>query len=162
MVDRILEYLKKEREREWRVELRGKIKAKDRTSLERLDMPEEDPDVRNKSYIEVNKGLTVEQAIHEAKRCIDCAKPTCIEGCPVGINIPKFIKEIEAGKFLESAKVLKETNALPGVCGRVCPQEVQCELTCFYTQKLGKPPVAIGNLERFAADYERNSGQISI
>ena len=162
MVDRILEYLKKEREKEWRVELRGKIKAKDRTSLERLDMPEEDPDVRNKSYIEVNKGLTVEQAIHEAKRCIDCAKPTCIEGCPVGINIPKFIKKIEAGKFLESAKVLKETNALPAVCGRVCPQEVQCEQTCFYTQKLGKPPVAIGNLERFAADYERDSGHISI
>ena len=162
MVDRILEYLKKEREKEWRVEIRGKIKAKDRTSLERLDMPEEDPDVRNKSYIEVNKGLTVEQAIHEAKRCIDCAKPTCIEGCPVGINIPKFIKKIEAGKFLESAKVLKETNALPAVCGRVCPQEVQCEQTCFYTQKLGKPPVAIGNLERFAADYERDSGQVSV
>ncbi|MBE9511676.1 MAG: NADPH-dependent glutamate synthase, partial [Bacteroidetes bacterium] len=161
-MDRILEYLKKEREKEWRVELRGKIKAKDRTSLERLDMPEEDPNVRNKSYIEVNKGLSVEQAIHEARRCIDCAKPTCIEGCPVGINIPKFIKKIEAGKFLESAKVLKETNALPGVCGRVCPQEVQCEQTCFYTQKLGKPPVAIGNLERFAADYEREDGQISV
>ncbi len=89
-------------------------------------------------------------------------KPTCIEGCPVGINIPKFIKKIEAGKFLESAKVLKETNALPAVCGRVCPQEVQCELTCFYTQKLGKPPVAIGNLERFAADYEREDGHISV
>ena len=112
-MDRILEYLKKEREKEWRVEIRGKIKAKDRTSLERLDMPEEDPNVRNKSYIEVNKGLSIEQAIHEAQRCIDCAKPTCIEGCPVGINIPKFIKKIEAGKFLESAKVLKETNALP-------------------------------------------------
>ncbi|MCK4630051.1 MAG: FAD-dependent oxidoreductase, partial [Bacteroidales bacterium] len=162
MVDRILEYLKKEREKEWRVELRGKIKAKDRTSLERLDMPEEDPNVRNKSYIEVNKGLSVEQAIHEAKRCIDCVKPTCIEGCPVGINIPKFIKKIEAGKFLESAKVLKETNALPAVCGRVCPQEVQCEQACFYTQKLGKPPVAIGNLERFAADYEINSGKLSV
>ncbi len=161
-MDRILEYLKKEREKEWRVELRGKIKAKDRTSLERLDMPEEDPNVRNKSYIEVNKGLSVEQAIHEAKRCIDCAKPTCIEGCPVGINIPKFIKKIEAGKFLESAKVLKETNALPAVCGRVCPQEVQCEQTCFFAQKLGKPSVAIGNLERFAADYEREDGHISV
>jgi len=161
-MDRILEYLKKEREKEWRVELRGKIKAKDRTSLERLDMPEEDPNVRNKSYIEVNKGLSIEQAIHEAKRCIDCARPTCIEGCPVGINIPKFIKKIEAGKFLESAKVLKETNALPAVCGRVCPQEVQCEQTCFFSQKLGKPSVAIGNLERFAADYEREDGHISV
>jgi len=161
-MDRILEYLRKEREKEWRVELRGKMKTKERTSLERLDMPESDPNVRNKSYIEVNKGLSVEQAMHEARRCIDCPKPTCIEGCPVGINIPKFIKKIEAGEFLESAKVLKETNALPAVCGRVCPQEVQCEQACFYTQKLGKPPVAIGNLERFAADYERNSGQISI
>ncbi len=161
-MESLLAYLKKERDREWRVELRNKIKAKDRTNLERLDMPEEDPDIRNKSYIEVNKGLTEEQAIHEAQRCIDCANPTCIEGCPVGINIPKFIKKIEAGEFLDAAKVLKETNALPAVCGRVCPQEVQCEQTCFYTQKLNKPPVAIGNLERFAADYERNSGQISV
>ena len=161
-MDRILEYLKKEREKEWRVELRGKMKTKERTDLERLDMPESDPNVRNKSYIEVNKGLSVEQAMHEAHRCIDCPKPTCIEGCPVGINIPKFIKKIEAGEFLESAKVLKETNALPAVCGRVCPQEAQCEQACFYTQKLGKPPVAIGNLERFAADYERNSGQVSV
>ncbi|MQY78578.1 MAG: NAD(P)-binding protein, partial [Bacteroidetes bacterium] len=161
-MESLLAYLKKERDREWRVELRNKIKAKDRTNLERLDMPEEDPDIRNKSYIEVNKGLTEEQAIHEAQRCIDCANPTCIEGCPVGINIPKFVKKIEAGEFLDAAKVLKETNALPAVCGRVCPQEVQCEQTCFYTQKLNKPPVAIGNLERFAADYERNSGQISV
>jgi len=155
-------YLKKERDREWRVELRNKLKVKERTNLERLAMPEEDPDTRNKNYKEVNKGLTEEQAIHEAQRCIDCANPTCIEGCPVGINIPKFIKKIEAGEFLDAAKVLKETNALPAVCGRVCPQEDQCEQTCFYTQKLKKPPVAIGNLERFAADYERNNGQISV
>jgi len=161
-MESLLVYLKKERDLEWRVELRNKIKAKDRTNLERLDMPEEDPDIRNKSYIEVNKGLTEEQAIHEAQRCIDCANPTCIEGCPVGINIPKFIKKIEVGEFLDAAKVLKETNALPAVCGRVCPQEVQCEQTCFYTQKLKKPPVAIGNMERFAADYERSSGQISV
>ena len=161
-MESLLVYLKKERDQEWRVELRNKLKVKERTNLERLDMPEEDPDIRNKSYIEVNKGLSEEQAVHEAQRCIDCPNPTCIEGCPVGINIPKFIKKIEAGEFLDAAKVLKETNALPGVCGRVCPQEVQCEQTCFYTQKLKKPPVAIGNLERFAADYERNSGQISV
>lgn len=158
----ILAYLKKERDKEWRVELRNKLKAKDRTSMDRLDMPEEEPGFRNKNYVEVNKGLSEEQAIHEAQRCIDCANPTCIEGCPVGINIPKFVKKIEAGDFLGAAKTLKETNALPAVCGRVCPQEVQCEQTCFYTQKLKKPPVAIGNLERFAADYERNSGKISI
>ena len=161
-MESLLAYLKKEREQEWRVEIRGKIKNKDRTNLERLSMPEEDPDFRNKNYSEVNKGLTEEQAIHEAQRCIDCPNPTCIIGCPVGINIPKFVKYIEAGEFLESAKVLKETNALPAVCGRVCPQEVQCEKTCFYTEKLNKPPVAIGNLERFAADYERNSGNISV
>ncbi len=103
-MDRILEYLKKEREKEWRVELRGKMKTKERTSLERLDMPESDPNVRNKSYIEVNKGLSVEQAMHEAHRCIDCPKPTCIEGCPVGINIPKFIKKLKQVNFLNLLK----------------------------------------------------------
>jgi len=155
-------YLKKERDQEWRAELRNMLKVKERTNIERVDMPEEDPNIRNKNYKEVNKGLLEEQAIREAERCIDCANPTCIEGCPVEINIPKFIKKIEAGEFLDAAKVLKETNTLPAVCGRVCPQEVQCETTCFYAQKLKKPPVAIGNLERFAADYEKNSGQISI
>jgi len=125
-------------------------------------MPEQDPELRNKNFTEVNLGLTEEQAIHEARRCIDCPNPTCITGCPVGINIPKFIKKIEAGEFLDAAKVLKETNALPAVCGRVCPQEVQCEQVCYYPQKMQKPPVAIGNLERFAADYERESGKISI
>ncbi len=158
----LLEYLKKEREQEWRVELRSTLKNKDRTQLERLDMPEQEPDKRNKNFTEVNLGLSEEQAMHEARRCIDCPNPTCITGCPVGINIPKFIKKIEAGEFLDAAKVLKETNALPAVCGRVCPQEVQCEQVCFYPQKLKKPPVAIGNLERFAADYEQNSGNISV
>jgi len=158
----LLEYLKKERDQEWRVELREKLKSRERTQLERLHMSEQPPEVRNKNFKEVNFGLTEEQAMHEASRCIDCPKPTCITGCPVGINIPKFIKKIEAGEFLDAAKVLKETNALPAVCGRVCPQEVQCEQVCFYPQKLKKPAVAIGNLERFAADYERESGKISI
>ncbi len=161
-MERLQEYLKRERAQEWRAELRAALKAKERTSMERLSMPEEDPAIRSTNYIEVNIGLSEEQAIHDAKRCIDCANPTCISGCPVGINIPKFIKRIEAGEFLDAAVVLKETNALPAVCGRVCPQEVQCEKACFYTQKLGKPPVAIGNLERFAADYEQNSGKLSI
>jgi len=158
----LLEYLKRERSQEWRVELRNNFKTKERTQLERLDMPEQEPDERNKNFTEVNLGLTIEQAIHEARRCIDCPNPTCITGCPVGINIPKFIKKIEAGEFLDAAKVLKETNALPAVCGRVCPQEVQCEQVCYYPQKMQRPPVAIGNLERFAADYERDSGKISI
>ncbi len=158
----IIEYLKKERSQEWRAELRNTLKTKDRVQLERLPMPEQEPDVRNKNFTEVNLGLTEDQAVHEASRCIDCPSPTCITGCPVGINIPKFIKYIEARQFLDAAKVLKETNTLPAVCGRVCPQEVQCEQVCYYPQKLKKPAVAIGNLERFAADYERNSGKISI
>jgi len=155
-------YLKEQREQPWRVDLRKSMKAKDRTSQTRISMPENDPDVRNKSHIEVNIGLSEEQAVAEARRCLDCANPTCIEGCPVGINIPGFIKNIEKKDFLESARVLKQTNTLPAVCGRVCPQEVQCEASCFYTQKLNLPPVAIGHLERFAADYERNSGHISV
>jgi glutamate synthase (NADPH/NADH) small chain len=158
----LLEYLKKERDQEWRVELREKLKSRERTQLERLHMPEQPPEKRIKNFTEVNLGLTEEQAIHEARRCIDCPKPTCITGCPVGINIPKFIKKIEAGEFLDAARVLKETNALPAVCGRVCPQEIQCEQVCFYPQKLKKPAVAIGNLERFASDYERKSGNISV
>lgn len=158
----MLEYLKKERSQEWRAELREQLKTKERVQLERLSMPEQKAKVRNKNFEEVNLGLTEEQAMHEARRCIDCPSPTCITGCPVGINIPKFIKKIEAGEFLDAARVLKETNTLPAVCGRVCPQEVQCEQVCYYPQKMKKPAVAIGNLERFAADYERKSGQISV
>jgi glutamate synthase (NADPH) small chain len=156
------EYLKEQRVEEWRVELRKSLKVKERTSRERHSMPENDPDVRNKSHMEVNIGYTPEMAVAEAQRCIDCPNPTCITGCPVSINIPKFVKYIEAQDFLSAAKVLKETNALPAVCGRVCPQEIQCESQCFYTQKMKLPPVAIGNLERFAADFERNSGHISV
>ncbi len=162
MNEGLLEFLKKEREAEWRIELRSKMKNKERTQLERIHMPEQEAQIRNGNFVEVNEGLTEEQALLEASRCLDCVKPTCITGCPVGINIPKFIKKIEAGEFLDAARVLKETNALPAVCGRVCPQEVQCEQVCFYAQKLDKAPVAIGNLERFAADYERNSGKISV
>ncbi|WP_075590789.1 NADPH-dependent glutamate synthase [Labilibacter marinus] len=155
-------YLKEERAQQWREDLRKKIKNKERTQQVRVKMNEVDANERIKSYVEVNAGLNVEQAQAEASRCIDCANPTCISGCPVEINIPKFIKRIEQGEFLEAAKTLKETSTLPAVCGRVCPQEKQCEAKCFYTQKLKQDPVAIGYLERFAADYERESGQISV
>jgi glutamate synthase (NADPH) small chain len=158
----ISKYLTAEREQDWRIELRSKIKTKERTMKARVHMHEAEPDVRNKNSSEVNLGLEKEEAVTEAQRCIDCANPTCITGCPVGINIPKFIKKIEIQDFLGAAAVLKETNTLPAVCGRVCPQEKQCEAQCFYTIKLKKEPVAIGHLERFAADYEQRSGKISI
>jgi len=161
-MESISDILKSERQQPWRDELRKSMKAKERTAIPRVKMPEQEPHVRNKNHKEVNMGLTDEKAMKEAQRCLDCVDPTCITGCPVGINIPKFIKRIEQGEFLESAKTLKETNALPAVCGRVCPQEAQCEANCFYVQKLKKDPVAIGFLERFAADYERNSGSISV
>jgi len=157
------EYLQIEREKEWRAELRKSMSNKERTSKERVRMPEMDPQERIKYQDrEVNIGLSPDMAQGEASRCLDCANPTCIDGCPVSINIPKFVKYIEAGKFLDAAKTLKETSALPAVCGRVCPQEKQCEATCFYTQKMKKDPVAIGHLERFAADYERESGFMSV
>ena len=146
----------------WREELRKSMKAKERTDIPRVHMNELDAEYRSHNREEVNQGLTLEQAMQEAKRCLDCAHPTCMTGCPVEINIPKFVKNIERGEVLEAAKTLKETSALPAVCGRVCPQEKQCESQCFYVQKMGKEAVAIGHLERFAADYERESGQISV
>jgi glutamate synthase (NADPH/NADH) small chain len=154
--------LKQEREVAWRKEIREKLKTKDRIAIGRVEMPEADPMERRRSYVEVNAGITQQQALIEAQRCLDCPNPTCIQGCPVEINIPKFIKNIERGEFLEAARVLKETSSLPAVCGRVCPQEKQCEASCFYTQKLNQKPVAIGHLERFAADYERESGRVSV
>jgi len=151
-----------ERAMPWRVELRNAMKAKERTEIARVHMPELDAEYRSHSRLEeVNLGLTPELAMMEAKRCLDCANPTCMEGCPVGVFIPKFIKYIEKGEFLEAARTLKETSALPAVCGRVCPQEKQCEAKCVHL-KMGKEPVGIGYLERFAADYERESGQISV
>ena len=151
-----------DRNAEWRKVLRTSMKAKERTEIDRVVMPELAPDYRATTRTEeVNTGLTPEMAVQEAKRCLDCATPTCMTGCPVSINIPSFIKNIERGEFLSAAKVLKETSALPAVCGRVCPQEKQCESLCMHT-KMGKQPVAIGYLERFAADYERESGNISV
>ncbi|MBQ9202412.1 MAG: bifunctional dihydroorotate dehydrogenase B NAD binding subunit/NADPH-dependent glutamate synthase [Bacteroidales bacterium] len=147
---------------EWRQELKKAMKPKERTQIERCVMGELDPVYRATTRTEeVNIGLTEEQALTEAKRCLDCPKPTCMEGCPVNINIPSFIKNIERGEFLEAAKVLKSTSALPAVCGRVCPQEKQCEAQCIHV-KMGGKPVAIGNLERFAADFERESGKMAL
>ncbi len=151
-----------DRKAPYREELRKSMKAKERTAIERCQMPELDPVYRATTRLEeVNQGLTAQQAMTEAKRCLDCANPTCMQGCPVGINIPSFIKNIERGEFLNAARVLKATSALPAVCGRVCPQEKQCESQCIHL-KMNEPAVAIGNLERFAADYERESGHMAL
>jgi glutamate synthase (NADPH/NADH) small chain len=150
------------RQDSWRVTLRQSVKPKERTNRERVKMPEADPKERTKSYIEVNRGLTPEMAIAEAGRCLDCQNPTCIGGCPVEIDIPGFIKCIEIGDFIQASRILKTANALPAVCGRVCPQEIQCEAKCIYTEKMHKESVAIGHLERFVADYEMQSDQVYI
>ena len=127
-------------------------KAKDRVAIPRVKMPELEPQERIRSiYKEVNQGLTFEQAITEAHRCLDCKDPTCVQGCPVNINIPGFIKQLELGNILGAAEVIQQSSTLPAVCGRVCPQEKQCEAQCIHL-KMGHEPVAIGYLERFVAD----------
>ena len=148
------------RDAAWRVELRNKMKPKERTAIERCAMPELEPAYRaTKLREEVNTGFTKEMALVEAQRCLDCPKPACMEGCPVSINIPSFVKNIERGEFIKAAQVLKMTSSLPAVCGRVCPQEKQCESKCIHL-KMGHKAVAIGGLERFAADYARESGEM--
>lgn len=122
----------------------------------RHEMPCQEAKVRAKNFNEVALGYTAETAIAEANRCIQCKKAKCVEGCPVGIDIPKFVKQIAEGAFSESARILKETNTLPAICGRVCPQESQCEAKCILGVK--GEPVAIGRLERFAADHEMTNG----
>ncbi|MBD5235424.1 MAG: NADPH-dependent glutamate synthase [Barnesiella sp.] len=149
------------RDAEWRQQLRDAMSAKERTAIPRVKMPELDPTYRVTCNDEVNQGLSAEQAVVEATRCLDCPDPQCITGCPVGINIPGFIKNIQRENFRDAALVLKETSALPAVCGRVCPQERQCESRCIYL-KMKKPAVAIGYLERFAADSQRLAGEEAI
>lgn len=144
------------REAAWRETLRKSLTVKERMAIPRVKMAELDPAYRVTNNEEVNRGLTREQALTESSRCLDCPNPTCMTGCPVAINIPGFIKNIERGNFTDAARVLKETSALPAVCGRVCPQERQCESKCIYN-KTGRQPVAIGYLERFAADFAREN-----
>ena len=136
------------------------METKDRLKIPRQKMPEQPPEERIKNFKEVPLGYTPEQAKKEALRCLQCKKPTCIDGCPVEVDIPGFLKLIEQGEFVAAARKLKETNSLPAVCGRVCPQEEQCEKTCILSKKF--TPCAIGNLERFAADYEREQGEVEI
>ncbi len=153
--------LKARYDEDWRRELRKSVPVKERMKAGRLAMPQRPPEERNRDFKEVNSGLTPEMARAEARRCLDCANPQCVTGCPVGIDIPAFVKLIEAGRFLEAAWSLKETNVLPSICGRVCPQETQCEEVCALKKASGTP-LAIGNLERFAADTERTSGPARI
>ena len=131
------------------------LSNKERVAIPRVQMNELAPEVRIHSLREeVNQGLTFEQAVTEAHRCLNCKKPTCVEGCPVNIHIPAFIKQLEQGDVMGAAAIIKESSTLPAVCGRVCPQEKQCEAHCIHL-KMGKPAVAIGYLERFVADYAR-------
>ena len=141
----------------WRQALRREMKPKERLAIGRCVMPEVPAAVRARQLRqEVNLGLSAEVAQQEARRCLDCANPGCVEGCPVGIDIPRFVKHIEKGEFIQAAHTIKETSTLPAVCGRVCPQEKQCESRCIH-HKMGSKPVAIGYLERFAADFEREN-----
>jgi len=135
-------------------------KAKGKPKVPRQPMPEQAPEDRARNFEEVPYGYTPETAMLEASRCLKCKKPGCVAGCPVHVNIPGFISLIQEGKFVEAAHKLKEQNALPAVCGRVCPQEEQCESKCILGLK--GEPVAVGRLERFVADYERNTGNVQI
>jgi len=132
------------------------IKKAKKEKIPRQPMPEQLPDVRAKNFAEVPLGYSAETAVKEAQRCINCKNPSCVKGCPVGVDIPGFIKLILEQKFTEAIRHIWETNSLPAVCGRVCPQELQCEGACILAKK--GEPVAIGNLERFAADQERRHG----
>lgn len=149
-----------DRNADWRIKLRSCLTSKQRTSIPRVRMPELEASYRITTQQEVNEGLSFSQAVLESTRCLDCPVPGCVEGCPVHNDIPGFIKNIERNDFKEAIRVLNRTTVLPAVCGRVCPQEKQCEASCIY-QKMGKAPVAIGYLERFAADFDMEINRIS-
>jgi glutamate synthase (NADPH/NADH) small chain len=145
----------------WRKDLRKSTPVKERTKIPRQKMPEREPEERNKDFGEVNLGQLAEIARREAQRCMDCANPQCVAGCPVAIDIPTFVKLVEIGDFVGSLRKIKETNALPAICGRVCPQETQCEEVCNL-KKISGESVAIGNLERFVSDVERLKGKVFV
>ncbi|MBM3296510.1 MAG: NADPH-dependent glutamate synthase [Candidatus Aminicenantes bacterium] len=145
----------------WRKELRQAMPVKERMRLPREKMPEREAEERNRDFCEVNVGIAPEAAVREARRCLDCANPQCVAGCPVAIDIPGFVKLVEKGDFVGGVRKIKETNSLPAICGRVCPQETQCEDVCTLKKATGVP-VAIGNLERFVADFERHQGEVYI
>jgi glutamate synthase (NADPH/NADH) small chain len=138
----------------------SEVKMKLGNKVPRTPMPEQDPKERARNFKEVPLGYTIELAQQEASRCLQCKKPACVDGCPVNVKIPEFIKLICEGKFLEASWKIKETNGLPAVCGRVCPQENQCESKCILAKK--GESVAIGRLERFVADYEREQGELKL
>ena len=138
----------------------NELTARERMKMERVWMPEQDPAARSRNFTEVNLGLTPELAIEEARRCLMCKRPICIDGCPVNIRITDFIDLVAEGEFDQAAKVIKEDNSLPAICGRVCPQENQCEGTCVLDRK--DKPIAIGALERFVADYERDNDLMTV
>jgi glutamate synthase (NADPH/NADH) small chain len=146
------------RDADWRIELRDAMPAKERTAIARASMHELDPAYRITCNEEVSQGLNRDEAMREASRCLDCPEPGCVQGCPVNINIPAFVKNVQRGDIDSAARVLKLTSALPAVCGRVCPQERQCESKCIYL-KMKKQPVAIGWLERFAADHGNTTAE---
>ena len=133
----------------------SEMKAKDRMKIPRQNMPERDAQDRASNFEEVNLGYTLQMAKEEAERCLRCKKPVCMDGCPVSVQIPDFIKMVAEGKYKEAAEILKTDNSLPAVCGRVCPQEEQCEKHCILAKK--GHSVAIGNLERFVADWEMSN-----
>ena len=134
---------------------------KDRMAIPQMEMPSGEPKVRARQMTEVALGYTAEQAVVEAQRCLQCKNAPCVNGCPVNVQIPRFIEQVAKGDFKAAVDIIKGTNLLPAICGRVCPQEKQCESKCIHL-KMNEPAVAIGYLERFAADYERQSGNISL
>ena len=134
----------------------AETKPKPKIKKEAIEMPKQEPKVRAKSFYEVALGYDEAQALEEASRCLQCVKPQCISGCPVEVNIPGFIKCLREKKYAEAIAEIKKKNALPAVCGRVCPQEEQCQVKCV-VGKIGQP-VSVGRLERFLADWEREHG----
>ena len=148
-------------EKDWRKDLRRAVPVKERIKIGRRPMPQRAPGERSEDFSEVNLGLDTAAAVEEARRCLDCAKPGCIVGCPVRIDIPSFIKLVEKGEFAAAAAKIREANSLPAICGRVCPQEAQCEESCNLKKATGVA-VAIGNLERFVSDFERRQGGAAV